>query len=127
MADNGENILVEFDYDNITLIDPNKAWHKKSIKESVIRDERNYRFPERRTSQHNYMDEWVNPKEVINKQREEIKKQEASDFLDVFDGPEKDIFGYIKMENLKPIQIGSGKTNRKSKQSKSSKNKTKKY
>jgi len=24
MADNGENILVEFDYDNITLIDPNK-------------------------------------------------------------------------------------------------------
>jgi hypothetical protein len=24
MADKGENILVEFDYDNITLIDPNK-------------------------------------------------------------------------------------------------------
>lgn len=88
-----------------TLIDPNKAWHKKSIKESVIRDERNYRFPERRTSQHNYMDEWVNPKEVINKQREEIKKQEASDFLDVFDGPEKDIFGYIKDNApLKPWQ-----------------------
>ena len=37
------------------------------------------------------------------------------------------MFGYIKMEHIKPIQIGSGKTNRKSKQSKSSKNKTKKY
>ena len=24
MVDKGENILVEFDYDNITLIDPNK-------------------------------------------------------------------------------------------------------
>jgi hypothetical protein len=25
MADNTDNILVEFDYDNITLIDPNRT------------------------------------------------------------------------------------------------------
>ena len=28
MADNGENILVEFDYQNITVIDPNKIIDK---------------------------------------------------------------------------------------------------
>ena len=31
MVDKGENILVEFDYDNITLIDPNKIF-PESIK-----------------------------------------------------------------------------------------------
>jgi stage V sporulation protein R len=51
------------------------------------------------------MDEWVNPKEFINKQNEEIKKKEAADFLDMLGGPVRDIFGYLKDNApLKPWQ-----------------------
>ncbi len=44
-----------------TLIDPAKAWlFTKEINDVVIQDERNYKFPNRKRSEHNYMDEWVN-------------------------------------------------------------------
>jgi hypothetical protein len=40
MADNGENILVEFDYDNITLIDPNKLIDQEgNISERLVKQE----------------------------------------------------------------------------------------
>ena len=40
MADNGENILVEFDYDNITLIDPNKLVDQEgNVKERLVKQE----------------------------------------------------------------------------------------
>ena len=40
MADNGENILVEFDYDNITLIDPNKLVDQDgNVKERLVKQE----------------------------------------------------------------------------------------
>jgi len=40
MADNGENILVEFDYDNITLIDPNKLIDQEgNITERLVKQE----------------------------------------------------------------------------------------
>lgn len=88
-----------------TLTDPSKAWSQKKIKQVVVRDEREYKFPDRIRSSHNYMDEWVNPKEFIDKQKEEIVKDDAAKFLNVFEGPEKDIFGYIKDNApLKPWQ-----------------------
>ena len=40
MVDSGENILVEFDYDNITLIDPNKVVDASGkVKERYIKQE----------------------------------------------------------------------------------------
>jgi len=40
MADNGENILVEFDYDNITLIDPNKLIDEQgNVKDRLVKQE----------------------------------------------------------------------------------------
>jgi len=108
MARWGHEVVTEF-IDHClrldTLIDPNKAWHKKKIKQAVVRDERKYIHPERLKPQNNYMDEWVNPKEYINKQNEDIKRQEAANFLDLFGGSCKDILGFLK-ENapLKPWQ-----------------------
>jgi stage V sporulation protein R len=88
-----------------TLIDPNKAWRKKKIKEAVIIDERNYRHPERLVAEHNYMDQWINTKEFIKRQQEEIKKEESANFLDIFGGSQKDIFGFLKDNApLKPWQ-----------------------
>jgi hypothetical protein len=40
MADNGENILVEFDYDNISLIDPNKLVDEQgNVKDRLVKQE----------------------------------------------------------------------------------------
>jgi len=40
MVDSGENILVEFDYDNITLIDPNKVVDNfGNVTERLVRQE----------------------------------------------------------------------------------------
>ena len=99
MARWGEEVVIEF-IDHVmrieTLIDPSKAWKKKTIKQINVKDERKYHYPERLVSKHNYMDEWVNPKDFIDDQNDKIKKKEAKDYLDIFAGPEKDIFGYIK-------------------------------
>jgi stage V sporulation protein R len=108
MARWGHEVVTEF-IDHVlrieTLIDPTKAWKKKRIKQIHVKDERNYKFPERLKFHHNYMDEWVNPKDFIDKQNEDIKKDEAAQFLDIFSGPERDIFGYIKDHApLKPWQ-----------------------
>lgn len=108
MARWGYEVVTEF-IDNClrleTLIDPNKAWHKKKIKDAVIKDDRKYRHPERLVSKHNYMDEWVNTKGFIQKQNEDIEKKNAAEFLDLFEGPVKDIFGYLKDNApLKPWQ-----------------------
>jgi len=42
------------------------------------------------------MDEWVNSKDYIDQQNEDIKKQETAHFLDIFEGSCKDILGYLK-------------------------------
>lgn len=88
-----------------TLIDPGKAWKKKEQKKVMYKDEREYKFPERLTPHHQYMDEWVNTKDFIRKQQSDIQKEEAAEYLDLFEGPEKDILGYLKDNaNLKPWQ-----------------------
>jgi stage V sporulation protein R len=88
-----------------TLIDPNKAWKKKKIKDAVVRDDRKYIYPERRVSKNNYMDEWVNSKKEIDQQNEIIKRKEASNFLDLFSESCKDILGFLKDNApLKPWQ-----------------------
>ena len=99
MARWGNELVTEF-MDHVmrieTLIDPQNAWNKKTIKNAVIKDERNYHFPERLRSENNYMDEWVNSKQYLKNQADEIEKLEAEEFLDMFDKPEKDIMGFLK-------------------------------
>jgi len=88
-----------------TLIDFSKAWDKKKIIDRHIKDEREFRFPKRIKSEHNYMDEWVNSKSYIDKEYDKIEKKDAADFLDIFEKPERDIFGYLKDNApLKPWQ-----------------------
>jgi stage V sporulation protein R len=88
-----------------TLIDSRIAWSKKKIVNANLKDERKYRFPERLTSTHGYMDEWVNHKDFIEVQHEEIEKKEAADFLDIYGKPTRNIMGYLKDKApLKPWQ-----------------------
>lgn len=88
-----------------TLTDPAKAWKKRKIENRAIRDERHYKHPQRLKAGRDYMEEWVNTKEFIRDQQEQIRKEEAAQFLDLFDGPTKDIFGFIKDNApLKPWQ-----------------------
>jgi len=108
MARWGYEVVTEF-IDNVlrieTLIDPQKAWQKKKIKRAYKRDEREYRFPKRISAEHNYMDEWVNPRDYLDDQNEKIEKKDAKDFLDIFEKPVKDIMGYLKDHApLKPWQ-----------------------
>jgi stage V sporulation protein R len=88
-----------------TLIDPAKAWQDKVIKDVVIRDEREYEFPDRIRADHNYMDDWVNSTERIEKQKLDIQKREVAKQIGLLEEPDRDIFGFLK-ENapLKPWQ-----------------------
>lgn len=108
MARWGREIVTEF-IDHVlrieTLLDPARAHRQKTIKDVIVRDKRNYRFPARLKSDHNYMEPWLNKEEQLDKQREAIKEKDAADQLDIFIKPDKDIFGYLKDHApLKPWQ-----------------------
>ena len=88
-----------------TLIDPGKAWKEKTIKEVIIRDERQYEFPNRLRPDHSYMDDWVNPAERIENQRKAIQTREVAQQIGLLEEPERDIFGFLKDNApLKPWQ-----------------------
>ena len=108
MARWGYEVVTEF-IDQVlrieTLIDPQKAWRKKKIKPVDPRDKRKYRYPKRIGATHNYMDEWVNPKEYMDDQHDKLEKKDARDFLDMFGKSDRDIMGYLKDHApLKPWQ-----------------------
>lgn len=79
-----------------TLIDASKEWRPKPMKKMELRDRREVQHPERRTVTNEYMDSWVNTKKFIGKQKENLSRKEVSKELEIFNGPEKDIFGYLK-------------------------------
>jgi stage V sporulation protein R len=81
-----------------TLIDFSKSWERKKIKNPIIKDERIYRHPSRLKSKedHDYMDDYLNPQDWINKQQEKIQKIEAAEYLDIFNNPTKDIMRFIR-------------------------------
>ena len=81
-----------------TLIDFSKAWERKKIKNPTIKDERTYRHPNRLNSEkdHNYMDDYLNPKSWIEDQKNKIEKIEAAEYLDIFNSPTKDIMRFIR-------------------------------
>lgn len=90
-----------------TLIDPTKAWTQREVKSLVIRDSREYFYPRRLKvdQDRNHMDEWINPKQYIDSEYEKIKEKELARELDLFQVPEKDVFGFLRDNaNLKPWQ-----------------------
>jgi stage V sporulation protein R len=108
MARWGSERVIEF-IDHIlrieTLIDPAKAWEKREIKDVVSRDQRSHYEPSRLTPQHNYMEDWVNPRDYKDDARRKAEEKEAAEYLDIFKQPDRDIFGYLKNNApLKPWQ-----------------------
>jgi stage V sporulation protein R len=108
MARWGKEKVTEF-IDHVlrieTLIDPTKAWNQKKVRKAVVTDSRTYRHVKRRKSDHDYMDDWVNPKDYIDEEKKRIEKEDAADYLDIEDTNDRDIFGYIKDHApLKPWQ-----------------------
>jgi len=90
-----------------TLIDPTKAWETRQVKEPIIKDARNYRYPKRIkiNKDRMYMDSWVNSKDYIEKEKQRINKEERIEELGIQKSPERDIYGWIKDNcNLKPWQ-----------------------
>lgn len=110
MARWGKEKVTEF-IDHVlrieTLIDPAKAWERKVIKNPVIQDKREYRFPDRLKvpEGHDYMEGYVNPKGWIDKQYSDIARKDTAEQLDIFSGSTKDILGFIRDNApLKPWQ-----------------------
>ncbi len=88
-----------------TLIDYKSAWSKRSIKDVIVSDKRTYRNPRRLPVEKDFMDSWVNTKDYIKKEHERIEKEDAAEYLNLFNKPTKDIFGYLKDHApLKPWQ-----------------------
>lgn len=81
-----------------TLIDFSKSWERKKIKNPIIKDERKYKHPNRLKSKedHDYMQDYLNPQEWIDNQKEKIEKLEAAEYLDIFNSSTKDIMRFIR-------------------------------
>lgn len=104
----GEEAVIEF-IDHVlridTLVDPASAWKKRKIKPVVVRDQREYQYPKRLRSTHEYMDDWVNPREYIKQQEEQIREKEQLREITSIDKPVRDIMGFLKERApLKPWQ-----------------------
>jgi stage V sporulation protein R len=90
-----------------TLIDPSKAWSSKVIKEHIVKDVRKWKHPKRLhvDETHDYMEPYINNKTWIDKQNEEIHREELAKELEIFDSPTKDVMPFIRDNApLKPWQ-----------------------
>lgn len=99
MARWGKERVTEF-IDHVmrvdTLIDASKEWRPKPMPKLELRDRREVEHPTRRSPTNEYMDDWVNSEGFIDKQKEQLDRKEVAKELEIFSGPEKDIFGYLK-------------------------------
>jgi stage V sporulation protein R len=79
-----------------TLVDTSNIWKDRIAKDVVITDKKEYKFPKRIITNHDYMEDWVNTKEFIDGQNKKIQSDEMVKDLGILSHPETDIFGYIK-------------------------------
>jgi stage V sporulation protein R len=88
-----------------SLIDPASAWNQSGYKEPEFYDEREYQFPRRLKvpDNHDYMEDWINPKEWVKDEWNRIKKEENKKSLGIIEMCDKDIVKFL-LENapLKP-------------------------
>lgn len=90
-----------------TLVDPSKAWDSKKIKDPVVSDTRTYYHPDRLQFKegHEYMDEYLNPKDWREEQDQKAERKDVASQLDIFKEPTKDILGFLRdYAPLKPWQ-----------------------
>jgi stage V sporulation protein R len=80
------------------MIDPAKAWAKRTYREPVVTDKREYEFPHRFKTEegHDYMNQWVNEKEWVEKQKAAIREREMKKLLGIQNGKLRDVFGFLK-------------------------------
>lgn len=79
-----------------TLIDPAMAWHKKRIRKVTVQDERVQHPVERIKPTNQYMEDWVNRKEDLDKKKDEIERKEIAEQMGLFTKQDKDVFGYLR-------------------------------
>jgi stage V sporulation protein R len=81
-----------------TLIDPASAYIKREYEEPLIWGKRNYIEPRRIQIPENqkYLEEWVNNKELKEKEEARIKKIEAMQEIGAMQTPERDIFRFLR-------------------------------
>lgn len=110
LANNGSNIrkyISRYGHEEVgefidmvmrieTLVDPANIWKERKAKEVVIRDKKEYVFPKRILTNHDYMEDWINTKEFIDAQNRKIEEDEIVKEMNILAHPESDIFGYIK-------------------------------
>jgi stage V sporulation protein R len=101
MRNHGKEKVSEF-IDHVmriqTLIDPAKAWERKSIKNPVIKDEKKYRHPTLLPvdDNHEYMDSYINPRDWRDKQNKKIARIEAAEDVGIFMEPTKDVMKFMR-------------------------------
>src|SRR5581483_11930339 len=90
-----------------TLIDPTKAWAKRHVKDPIVGVKRRIKQHPRRLNVkegHDYMEPWINTKDWLDQEQERIRIEEIRKSLDIFEEPDKDIFGFLK--NNAPFRYG---------------------
>ena len=79
-----------------TLIDCGNAWKQKQVRELSLVDDTIFEHPVLIHDEHEYMDQFLNPKSRIDKIKARIRREEKARELHLFGGSEKDIFRFIK-------------------------------
>jgi len=90
-----------------TLIDPAAAYLKREYKEPTIWMPRKHKDPSRIKIDPDkaHLEDWINPPEWIDKQRESIKARELAEQVGVMVQPDRNIFGFLKENcNFRPWQ-----------------------
>lgn len=88
-----------------SLIDPSKEWRPTPAGKQVFYDERVLEQPKRRKAHSPYMDDWVNDRGYMQKEKERVHRKDISKELELFDGPEKDVLRFLRDHApLKPWQ-----------------------
>lgn len=104
----GEEVVESFIDDCLaidSLIDPASAWNKSEYVDPITYDERTFQFPRRLKvpEGHDYMEDWINPKEWIEEEWDRIKTEEKKKSLGIIELCERDIVKFL-LDNapLKP-------------------------
>lgn len=81
-----------------TLLDPAKAWLKRRQREPIPEIRRQYNHPRRLKIEkgHEHMEDWINTKDYIDSEKKRIREEELKKNIGLFQGVDKDIFGYLK-------------------------------
>jgi len=110
MAGRNEEVMEFMDHciSLETLVDPSKAWETRKIKDIQYMDKREYVHPSRilyDDKNRDYMEDWINPKEWMQKQKDDIAAKQLAKEIGIVNESTRDIMGYLRDNApLKPWQ-----------------------